>query len=463
MALKFAAGMGAGSGATILDDSGGGHPLTVVSGSYTTSGHTGPGFQNVLGTNTTGASGTVAAVTGTACTLMAWVNPSSLPTNGVQLIAGAMQTSGSTDFALWCQRGDFSTHNVLQGDARLGGGVVAANGTALTVGTWVHVALTFDGTNLKLWRDGAVIATVANTGTLSSTTNFVIAGMNISGVSSTGPGVVDDVRYFDSDESANMTTWMNTPVTSSGTVSGAVAFAGKGSVAANGTNATSGAVAMAAFGSVSIPPVVTRSGAAAFAASGGLTASGMDARFAAITMGAAGTVALDGRATAGAAVVFAAVGALSSTTDIITAGGVGLTATGKVTDTGTVQIPGALAILATASTASGGLVEHLGAVALTATAVTAFAAISIGNGAVAIAAAARIAVTSSGSVAGTIPFTAGASLLVRTAEGRDIELVVRPILGRWWISPLDTSSPTANAIPIHMASTTPQRLEETPL
>jgi hypothetical protein len=206
----------AGSGTTIVDDSGNSHTLTVGSGSYTASGHTNAGFQNSLGTNTTGASGTVPAVSGATCTVMAWIKPSSLPAGDAQLICGAMQTSGSTDFAIWCQRGDFSTSNVLQGDARLGG-LVAVNGTALTVGTWSHVALTFDGTNLKLFKDGTQVAILANTGTLASTTNFVVAGMNISGVSSIGPGVVDDVRYFNTDESASISTWMSTPVPSTST------------------------------------------------------------------------------------------------------------------------------------------------------------------------------------------------------------------------------------------------------
>ncbi|MFD9893329.1 LamG-like jellyroll fold domain-containing protein [Amycolatopsis sp. NPDC059027] len=209
MTLKFSAGFGAGSGSTIADDSGGGHPLTVASGSYTAGGHTGSGFQNTGGTASTGASGTVGAITGTTCTVMAWVKPSALPTNGVHLICGAMQSNGSTDFALYTQRGDFSTHNVLQGNARLGGGLVAANGSALTVGTWAHVALTFDGSNLKLWLNGSTVATVANAGTLNNNATFYVAGMASAG---TGAVTVDDVRYYDSNESANITTLMNTPV-----------------------------------------------------------------------------------------------------------------------------------------------------------------------------------------------------------------------------------------------------------
>lgn len=86
MAVLAAYGFGAGSGSTVVDDSGNSRTLTVGSGSYTASGHTGPGFQNTGGTATTGASGAVAAVTGSTCTVMAWVKASALPVNGVHLI-----------------------------------------------------------------------------------------------------------------------------------------------------------------------------------------------------------------------------------------------------------------------------------------------------------------------------------------------------------------------------------------
>jgi hypothetical protein len=209
MAPIAAYGFSAGAGSTVTDDSGNGHTLTVGSGSYTASGHTGPGFQNTGGGATTGASGSVPAVTGSTCTVMAWVKPSALPALGVHMICGSLQSGGSTDFAIYTQRGDFSTHNVLQGNARIGGGLIAANGSALTVGTWAHVALTFDGTNLKLYKDGTLVTTVANSGSLSNTATLYVAGMASAG---TGAVTVDDARYFSTDESANITTWMNTPI-----------------------------------------------------------------------------------------------------------------------------------------------------------------------------------------------------------------------------------------------------------
>src|SRR3954462_14162614 len=99
MALLAAYGFGAGSGSTVADDSGNSRTLTVGSGSYTASGHTGPGFQNTGGAATTGASGTVSAVSGSNCSVMAWVKPSALPLNGVHVICGSLQSGGSTDFA----------------------------------------------------------------------------------------------------------------------------------------------------------------------------------------------------------------------------------------------------------------------------------------------------------------------------------------------------------------------------
>jgi hypothetical protein len=141
---------------------------------------------------------------------MAWVKPIALPSNTTQLICGSLDLSG-TDFALWSQRGDFGTHNVLQGNARLGGGPVPINGPALTVGVWAHVALTYDGTTLKLFKDGSLVTSVSNTNTVNNRTAFAVAGLGGSG-GYQGRNTVDDIRYFNSDESANVETWMNTPV-----------------------------------------------------------------------------------------------------------------------------------------------------------------------------------------------------------------------------------------------------------
>lgn len=204
----------AGAGSTILDESGNGRTLTVGSGSFTQTSKNGlAAFESIGGGATTGASGTVTAVSGTACSIMGWLKPSTLAAGGIHLAFGAMQSNGNTDFGVYTQRGDFSTSNVLQGNARIGGGLVPANGSALTVGVWAHVALTFDGTTLKLFKDGSQVASAANSGSLANTGTLYVAGIALEGTARVS---VDDVRYFNTDESSRVAEWMNTPVGDTG-------------------------------------------------------------------------------------------------------------------------------------------------------------------------------------------------------------------------------------------------------
>ena len=149
MAKVVAYGFGAGSGSTVADDSGNGRTLTLTSATYTASGHTGPGLTNTAGSSV-GGQATVPAVTGTAVSLTAWIKPLDLTTNTQRFACGVVQAGGSTDIGLFTQRGDFGTHNVLQANVRISGGLVAANGAAMTVGVWTHVAVTYDGSNIRL-------------------------------------------------------------------------------------------------------------------------------------------------------------------------------------------------------------------------------------------------------------------------------------------------------------------------
>lgn len=211
MALIAAYGFGAGSGSTIADDSGNGHTLTIGSASFTASGHTGAGLTNTAANSTGASTSSMTVVTGTACTLMAWVKPLDLTSGSTHFICGAIETSGNTDFALFTQRGAFGTPDVLQGNVRVGG-LVAVNGAAMTLNTWAHVALTFDGASLRLYKDGSLVATVANAGSLNNSATFYIAGANPTAALDTDV-VVDDVRYYsDVLDGTAITAAMNTPV-----------------------------------------------------------------------------------------------------------------------------------------------------------------------------------------------------------------------------------------------------------
>jgi len=116
-------------------------------------------------------------------------------------------SSSSTQIALWAQRGDFSTPNVLQGNVRVSGGLVAVNHTALTLNTWVHVALSYDGTTVRLYRDGVEVNTFTNTGSIGAGTYNFLA------VPSTANGQVDDVRIFNAAlTAAEVASFMGDPV-----------------------------------------------------------------------------------------------------------------------------------------------------------------------------------------------------------------------------------------------------------
>jgi hypothetical protein len=141
---------------------------------------------------------------------MCWAKPTDLTAGTSRPLIGVWSgtdSTTSTEFALWAQRGDFSTSNVLQGNVRVDGGLVAINHTALTLNTWVHLALSFDGSTIRLYKDGIEVNAIANTGGITGGTfNFLV-------VPSTANGQVDDVRVFNvALTAAQVVSFMGDPV-----------------------------------------------------------------------------------------------------------------------------------------------------------------------------------------------------------------------------------------------------------
>lgn len=198
-----------GSGTISADSSGNSHTLTLNNATFTGSGHTGSAITN--STATIGATSAFTAPT-TAITLMAWIKPLDLTSGTSRFALGFIDSGGNTDVAIFCQRADFGTGNVLQGDIRIAGNLAALNGPALTVSTWAHVALTYDGTNLKLYKDGTAVVSTTSSGTVSPGDAIWIAGWNSVSPYPTDV-VIDDVRVFNVALTASeVTSAMNTPV-----------------------------------------------------------------------------------------------------------------------------------------------------------------------------------------------------------------------------------------------------------
>ena len=87
-------------------------------------------------------------------------------------------------------------HCARRAAATFGGSSGAISGpTASPVNTWTHVALTYDGTTLRLYVNGTQVATQAATGAIQSSTNPLWIGGNRP-YGEYFQGLIDEVRVY---------------------------------------------------------------------------------------------------------------------------------------------------------------------------------------------------------------------------------------------------------------------------
>lgn len=206
--LTAAWGFDEGAGTTARDSSERNLPLTVSGSSTWVAGHSGGTAIATSGTG--GAIRTGWTSLSVPVTIMCWARPTDLTAGTSRPLVGVwdgVDSSGATQMAIWAQRSDFGASNVLQGNVRVDGGLVAVNNTALTLNAWVHVALSFDGSAIRLFRDGVEVTTFSITGGIGAGTySFLV-------VPGTTNAQVDDVRVFNAALSAaQVTSFMNDPV-----------------------------------------------------------------------------------------------------------------------------------------------------------------------------------------------------------------------------------------------------------
>jgi hypothetical protein len=198
-----------GSGLTSADSSGNNRTLTLNGASWDASGHTGAAL-----TNTTTNQGAKAGFPSTpsAITIMGWVKPLNLTAGTTHFAFGFIDAGSNTSVAIFTQRADFGTPNVLQGNIRIASSLKSLPAPALTVGVWTHTALTYDGATITLYRNGVSAATLAAAGVINTIDFICIAGGDTNG-NYDSDVVVDDVRVYDSALTAGqIVTGMNTPV-----------------------------------------------------------------------------------------------------------------------------------------------------------------------------------------------------------------------------------------------------------
>lgn len=208
--LVAAYGFDEGSGASAADQSGNGHTGTISGATWTTGGRFGQALSfDGVDDWVTIAHSTLLSLT-TGMTLEAWVYPTANGSGTWRPVVFKGLT-GSFVYSLSAYDAANFPVTVVVSSAQLD----ARGGSQLPLNTWAHLAATYDGTTLRIFVNGAQVASTAASGDLLMSTGSVWIGGNTFG--SFFQGLIDEVRIYNvARTAAQIATDMNTAVVSVG-------------------------------------------------------------------------------------------------------------------------------------------------------------------------------------------------------------------------------------------------------
>jgi glucose/arabinose dehydrogenase/PKD repeat protein len=179
----------AGSGTTLPDVTGRGHPGTLTGPTWTTAGKSG-GALSFDGVNDSVRIADANDLDLTsAMTLEAWVRPTAL--GNIWRTVIFKEQPGHMTYALYGS----TSNGRPSGQAYVGGERDARATAALPTATWSHLATTYDGANLRLYVNGTQAATLAVNGAMAVSTGALKLGGN--GIwGEWFAGQIDDVRVY---------------------------------------------------------------------------------------------------------------------------------------------------------------------------------------------------------------------------------------------------------------------------
>ena len=136
----------------------------------------------------------------TPCTLVCWLraNDSTVWAARVSMAGVYGPASPTTAMQLGCWNA-----NTLGVWTWGGNSLVASTGYTPPVGTWIHCAVTYDGTSFRLYINGALNNTAASTQLAGNLGQTFINGFPTGGTSETGNFQVDDFMFFNRTLSQN--------------------------------------------------------------------------------------------------------------------------------------------------------------------------------------------------------------------------------------------------------------------
>lgn len=200
-----------GSGTTATDSSGNNNTLTMPSTAWTTVGKNGKAasFNGSATSFGQRADSTSLDLAGTG-TIEAWFKPNSLGIWHGIVAKGSANDSNVHNYSLEVDNNNKAVCSIGNGSAN----TTTTGSTSLVAGTFYHLACVWDGTNLKLYVNGAQNASAGQSITPAGNTASLYIGQ-YGGNADQANGIIDDVRIYNKALSASEVVGdMNTAVTS---------------------------------------------------------------------------------------------------------------------------------------------------------------------------------------------------------------------------------------------------------
>ena len=176
------------SGTKVHDLSGNGNEGVISGADWTADGRFGSALSFDGASSLVQVPSSASLNLGSAMTLEAWVNPAAAQSGWRTIVQREVD--------------GYFLHAGSNGALRPAGGGTfngkmkfTAASSAITVGAWTHLALTYDGANLRLYVNGALASTTARTGALETSNNPLRIGGNVP-YGEYFQGLIDEVRVY---------------------------------------------------------------------------------------------------------------------------------------------------------------------------------------------------------------------------------------------------------------------------